>query len=312
LDRLISLTRKSHELKLTLRQLQIFHQVADSGTTASAAAALALSQSATSAAINELERLLDLNLFDRIGKRLQLNDNGRALLPAALEVLQAVTLIERWAVDRESQIGAFRIGASTTIGNYLLPELLAGFRNQLSSRARTGWDLQVRIANTAEIASEVASFKLDMGLIEGPCYDPALAVRPWREDELVLVAAPGDPIVPTSRPRKVSLQALRDSTWLLREAGSGTREVVSRLLIPHLHRLPSGIEFGTSEAIKRAAANGLGITCLSRCVVEDFLRNGLLVALRTELPRLTRQFSLVTHAKKRATRGMDHLMRYLE
>ena len=116
-------------LRLTLRQLQIFRCVAESGSTAAAAASIALSQSATSAAINELERVLELQLFDRIGKRLQLNDNGRALLPQALAVLDGAGWIERWALDRESHVGTLRIGASTTIGNYLLPQVLAGFRD---------------------------------------------------------------------------------------------------------------------------------------------------------------------------------------
>jgi DNA-binding transcriptional LysR family regulator len=298
-------------VRITLRQLQIFCLVADSGTTASAASLLALSQSATSAAINELERLLELQVFDRVGKRLQINDNGRALLPSAMALLDGAQFIERWALDRESQIGTLRIGASTTIGNYLLPELLAGFRERLSDRARRGWDLKVTIANTAAIAAQVAAFQLDLGLIEGPCHEPNLTVRPWRVDELVVVAAPTDRIVPRARRGKISLQALREATWLLRETGSGTREIIDQLLIPHLHRLRSGIEFGTSEAIKRAAASGLGITCLSRCVVEDLIQSGALVAPATNLPPLTRQFYMLTHEQKRATRGMDLLMNYL-
>jgi DNA-binding transcriptional LysR family regulator len=298
-------------MRITLRQLQIFRLVAESGTTASAANSLALSQSATSAAINEFERLLDLQVFDRVGKRLQLNDNGRALLPTALAVLEGTQSIERWASDRESQVGTLRIGASTTIGNYLLPALLAGFQERFSSQARHGLQVTITIANTAAIVAHVAAFELDLGLIEGPCHDPNLTVRPWCEDELIIVAAPVDQIVPRSRRSKISLRSLREATWLLRETGSGTREIVDQLLIPHLHRLRSGMEFGTSEAIKRAAASGLGITCLSRCVVEDLLQVESLVAPATELPRLTRHFYMLTHERKRLARGMDMLMNYL-
>jgi DNA-binding transcriptional LysR family regulator len=291
--------------------LQIFRLVAETGTTASAAGSLALSQSATSAAINELERLLGLQIFDRIGKRLQLNDNGRALLPTTLAVLDGAQSIERWASDRDSQVGTLRIGASTTIGNYLLPGILAGFRGRLAAPAQRNLHVMVTIANTATIAARVASFDLDLGLIEGPCHEPVLTVRPWREDELVVVAAPTDPIVPRARRGTISLQALREATWLLRETGSGTRETIDQLLIPHLHRLRPGMEFGTSEAIKRAAANGLGITCLSRCVVNDLLQAGSLVAPRTELPPLTRNFYVLTHGRKRLTRGMGLLLDYL-
>ena len=299
-------------MRITLRQLQIFRLVAQSGTTASAATALALSQSATSAAINELERLLQLQVFDRVGKRLQLNDNGRALLPVALAVLDGAGSIERWAFDREAQIGTLRIGASTTIGNYLVPQILAGFRAQLPAPAQRSLHVAVMIANTAAIVARVAAFELDLGLIEGPSHAPDLTAMPWREDELVVVAAPGDPILARGRGRRVPLQALREATWLLRESGSGTREITDQLLIPHLHRLRPGMEFGTFEAIKRAAASGLGIACLSRCVVQDLLQSGALVAPATQLPRLVRQFHLLLHGQKRLTRGMDLLIKHLQ
>lgn len=84
------------------------------------------------------------------------------------------------------------------------------------------------------------------------------------------------------------------------------------MLIPHLHHLRPGIEFGNSEAIKRAAASGLGITCLSRYVVEDFLKSGVLVAPLTELPRLTRRFYLVMHEQKKRTRGLELLLSHLQ
>jgi DNA-binding transcriptional LysR family regulator len=298
-------------VRVTLRQWQIFQLVAEAGTTAAAANALALSQSATSAAINQLERLLQLRVFDRVGKRLQLNDNGRALRPFALALLDGAQSIEQWALDRDSQVGSLRIGASTTIGNYLLPRLLADFRKRIPDSARSAWHPRIMIANTETIAAQVAAFELDLGLIEGPCHEPNLTVQPWHEDDLVVVAAANDPIVPRGRNRKVSLQSLRKATWLLREAGSGTRETIDQLLIPHLQRLRTGIEFGNSEAIKRAAASGLGITCLSRCVVEELLLTGSLVALTTELPALRRQFHMLTHEHKHHTRGMDLLMSYL-
>ena len=299
-------------LRVTLRQLQIFRVVAETGSTAAAAGTISLSQSATSAAINELERLLELQLFDRVGKRLQLNDNGRALLPHALVLLDGASWIERWALDRQSQIGTLRVGASTTIGNYLLPAVLAGFRDSLPSTARQSWNVHVAIANTARITAQVAAFELDLGLIEGPCHQPELLVHPWLEDELVVVAAAHDPIMARARKQPISLEALSKATWLLREPGSGTHEIINQLLVPYLHRLRPGIEFGNPEAIKRAAANGLGITCLSRCVVADLLQSGVLVAPPTELPPLTRHFYLVMHEHKMRTRGLDLLIRYLE
>jgi DNA-binding transcriptional LysR family regulator len=290
----------------------VFCSVAASGTTASAAEAVALSQSATSAALLELEDALGMPLFERIGRRLQLNDDGRALLPRARALLDGADWIERWAEDRGAQIGRLRIGASTTIGNYLLPGIVAAFRETLPAAARAGLTLQVTIANTEAITRQVAAFELDLGLIEGPCHEGELAVRPWLEDELLVVAAPADPIVPRRHQPPVSLAALRRANWLLREPGSGTREIINQLLRPYLRRMRAGIEFGDSEAIKRATASGIGISCLSRYVVEDFLRSGQLVAPRTQLPRLARRFHLVLHELKQRTRGLDLLVAYLE
>ena len=299
-------------LRLTLRQLQIFGGVAEHGSTAAAAEAIALSQSATSAAINELERMLGLSLFDRVGKRLLLNDNGRTLLPQARAVLDGAASIERWAHDGEAQFGEMRIGASTTIGNYLLPGILAEFRRGLPASVGARWQVQVNIANATAIEAQVSNFEVDFGLIEGPCHNPDLTVLPWLEDELVVVAAAANPILPKRRGQRIPLTVLRKATWLLREAGSGTREITNQLLIPHLHHLQTGIEFGNSEAIKRAAASGLGITCLSRWVVRDLIEAGVLVAPPTELPRLTRRFFLIVHRRKQRTRGLDRLIGHLE
>src|SRR5262249_32473 len=157
------------------------------------------------------------------------------------------------------------------------PAVLAGFRASLPAPAQQNWQVQVAIANTAAIAASVAAFELDLGLIEGPCHEPALTVQPWLEDELVGVAAPNDPILPPGRKGRISLETLSKATWLLREQGSGTREIINQLLTPHLHHLRPGIQFGNPEAIKRAAASGLGISCLSRYVVEDLLKTGELV-----------------------------------
>lgn len=307
-----SMPRSFARLHLSLRQLQVFCSIAATGTTAAAARAIALSQSAASAALLELERALGLALFERVGKGLTLNESGRALLPQALALLDGAQSMEAWARDSAGQVGRLRIGASTTIGNYLLPSFIATFRATLPPEARPGLDLQVTIANTEAIARGVAAFELDVGLIEGPCHEDDLLVRPWLEDELIIVAAPSDPIVPRRGQGTIGLQALRDASWLLRERGSGTREVINQLLIPHLQRMRPGIEFGNSEAIKRATAEGIGISCLSRYVVEDFLRSGKLVAPAVRLPRLARPLHLILHSRKQHTRGLDRVVECLE
>lgn len=294
-------------LRLTLRQLQIFVAVAQSGTTAAAGEEIALSQSATSAAVNELERLLSLRLFDRAGKRLLLNDNGRSLLPRALAMLDGAAEIERMAREADAQVQSLRIGASTTLGNHVLPALLGDFLAPHQPAAASSWRSQVRIGNTAAICAAVANFELDVGLIEGPSHEPDLAVTPWLNDTLLIVAAPTHTLA-TTGDGKVPLKVLREAVWLLREAGSGTRETTDQLLLPALRAYRRSMELGSSEAIMHMAAAGLGIACLSRWVVADLLAQGRLVALPTTLTGLQRRCHIVVHRAKQLTPALGEFL----
>ena len=292
-------------LRLTLRQLQIFVAVARSGSTTAASTEISLSQSATSSAVNELERLLSLRLFDRSGKRLLLNDNGRTLLPRARALLDEAANIERMSRDGSAQAQSLRIGASTTIGNYVLPKLLKQFLLERIQENTSGWKSKVTIANTEAICDAVAEFELDVGLIEGPCHQSALSVTPWLQDELVVVTGLRSPAVPNieneNGAAKVALKTLRKMMWLLREPGSGTRDTTDQLLLPHLRFYQRSIELGSSEAIKSAVAEGLGVACLSTWVVNDWLESGRLCRLQTTVPKMTRQCYLVVHRDKQLT-----------
>ncbi|MFZ2299223.1 MAG: LysR family transcriptional regulator [Aquabacterium sp.] len=287
--------------------------MADTGSTTAAGERVALSQSATSGALNELENLLGAQLFDRIGKRLLLNDNGRALLPQARSLLDG-------AQEIESQFGLgstgpataplvtrLRVGASTTIGNYVLPALVAGY-----SRTWPGAAVDVVIGNTRDIAAAVTRLEVDIGLVEGPCHEAELRVTPWLQDELVIVAAPTHALVQEGVQARVPLKALRQARWLLREPGSGTREAVEHVLLPHLHHLNGDMQPGSTEAIKQATAEGLGLACLSLCAVQDLVTLGRLVVLRTTLPRLTRRFYLVHHQKKRLSGNLQRFVAHCE
>jgi len=291
-------------MRLTLRQLQIFLAVADYGSTMAASNAVALSQSAASAALNELETLLGIHLFDRVGKRLLLNDNGRMLLPQARQMLDAAATIEEQfhQPDAADALG-LHIGASTTIGIYLLPRMLAHFAQEPVLTPP-----QVRIANTRSVAAAVAAFEVDVGLIEGPCHEPEVHAEPWLTDQLSVVCAPHHPLA--AHGRKVALAELRQSRWLLREVGSGTREAVEHALLPHLHAVQSAGEFSNSEAIKHAAAAGLGLACLSRLVVADLLEAGKLVELHTALPPLQRHFYLIRRRNKLVSARLEFFMQF--
>lgn len=290
-------------MRITLRQMEIFLAIANAGSTTLAATTLSLSQSATSAGLQELESGLGTILFDRLGKRLQLNDQGRQLLPKVRQVLAAASDIEReFRSDGWSNMGSLKIGMSTTIGSYILPSLLADFGAKFKQAFP-----QTVVANTNEVATAVAEFRLDLGLIEGPAHRSGLHLEPWLIDELVLVCAPG---YFEGASRDISLDALAQANWLLREPGSGTREMVAQNLLPHLGNFGSVSEFNSSETIQRAVAKGLGVSCLSTWVVADALSSGLLQQISSPIPKLKRQCFLISARDKHASRSMQQMMDY--
>lgn len=312
-------------MRLSLRQLQVYTAVADTGSTTAAGVQVALSQSAASAALNELEALLGAQLFDRIGKRLVLNDAGRALLPQARAVLDGVRDIEaQFGIGGVGTSGTgtgtaasmaaavrLRVGASTTIGNYVLPALVA---SHVRASAAEGRDVHVDvvIGNTSDIAAAVVRLEVDLALIEGPCHEPDLLVRPWLDDELVIVCAPDHALLHANTAARVGIKGLRQQQWLLREPGSGTRESVEHALLPHLHHWQQQMQLGSTEAIKQAAAEGLGLACMSRYAVQDLVTLGRLTVVDSTLPRLARRFYLIQHRRKRLSVSLQRFVSHLE
>lgn len=295
-------------MRISLRQLEIFVAIAKRGSTTAAGEDIALSQSAISASLAELERALNQQLFDRVGKRLLLNDHGRAMLSQAMSLVNGAESLEQTFLDEKAP-SMLVTGASLTIGNYLLPRLLRHFWQQQGyTLGDSVPPLQVLIANTADIINKVANFEVDIGLVEGPCHRNDIAVTQWLEDELLLVAAPTHPIVLEYGPNLVPAKRLEKANWLLRESGSGTREALERALLPHVTQLKSSLEFNDHEAIKQSAIEGLGIACLSKLVVEDALGVGKLVKLNTQFGVLSRQFRILTHRQKQLTSGMQRFI----
>jgi DNA-binding transcriptional LysR family regulator len=298
-------------MRLTLRQLQIFSAIARTGTTTAAAEQISLSQSAVSAAVKELEQSLGLELFDRVGKRLLLNDHGRAILPQAMDLLSSAESLEMLCHSNAPCL--LRIGASLTIGNYLLPGLLADFlREQGFDIHEDTPPLKVIVASTADIAQQVENYDVDIGLVEGLCTRQAIRSQIWLEDELVIVAAPDHPVVKHYGNNSIPLDRLAQANWLLRETGSGTREALEQMLLHKLGHIKSTLEFNDHESIKHAAMAGLGLACLSRWAVKDRLAIGHLLELNTDMGRLRRQFSILLQQNKRVTPGMQKFLTFLQ
>lgn len=281
-------------LHLTLRQLEIFSAVAHSGSTVAAADVIGLSQSATSAALQQLEVALGTLLFERVGRNLLLNDAGRAALPQALSLLEQARSLEQAFGAGDSHLPVrLRVAASTTVGSYMLPPVLA-----MLARSHPHISVDVRIGNTRKVAQAVEAMEVDVGLIEGSSHGVGLQAQPWLRDELLIVAAPRDALVQAARSKPIGVAVLRQARWLLREEGSGTREMVEHALLPRLQQLPAAATLGSSEAIARCVAQGLGISCLPRVLVQAMLDDGSLVVLPTSLPKMERHFSILQRTGK--------------
>ncbi|WP_321391672.1 LysR substrate-binding domain-containing protein [uncultured Desulfuromusa sp.] len=272
-------------MNISLRKLEIFAAVASSGSVTKTAEKLRLSQSAISMALADLENRYDEPLFTRQGRKLHLNDRGRLILPLAQKILDQAVVLDQLLLDSTSEpIGQLQIGASTTIGNYLLPLLLAKFSKAYPKASTT-----MQVANSDVISTLLDNGELDLALIEGPCHLHQLEQHFWKEDQLVVIAGQTHP---WTRARSVELHDLMNADWIVREEGSGTREVFEQALETKVANLPSAIELGHTEAIKKAVEAGLGVSCLSRLAVQRELENGWLVEIRTDL-KLQRPLTLL-------------------
>ena len=291
--------KTNHRLRLNLRQLEVFAAIAREGSSRAAAERVARSQSAASAALAELEAVLGVQLFDRLGRRLVLNENGRALLPVAIALLdQALELETLFDAEHAAPL---RLAASLTIGEYLLPKLLAHWK-----QAHPNSRVRMLIGNTSEVIASVVGHDADVGFIEGSQTHADLRVQSWMSDELVILASPTHVL----GGRIATLRQLSAATWILRELGSGTRQATDSWLLDHLGTLNVEFELDSTEAIKQLAMAGAGLACLSRHTVAASLEQGSLVEVRTRLPTARRRLAIVVGRNKRLGRAAEDFIRH--
>ncbi|KLD62015.1 LysR family transcriptional regulator [Dyella japonica] len=277
-------------INISPRQLEVFVQIARLGSVRAAAEMLHLTQPAASMALAEMERQLDAAVFARERGRLRLNTRGRELLPLAQELLERYAEFGRLGSGRVDELGGeLRVGASNTVGNYRVGELLGAF-----VRAHPHVSVRLRVSNTSEIVASMLDHGLELGCVEGPVAHPSLEVRPWRDDALVVCASPDHPL---ARKRRLEPEDFAGMRWVLREPGSATRSLSERALAS----LPPGetvLELDQAEAIKQAVIAGLGIACIPEVAIIDAVAAGRLKVLRTPFLDLHRKLSLLLHRQR--------------
>jgi DNA-binding transcriptional LysR family regulator len=277
---------------MNLNRLAVFHAVAQTGSMTLGAERLDISQPAVSKQVQELERALGVHLFDRIGRRVHLSQAGEILADYARRLFALAHEAKEAMVDvRAVGRGRLVIGASTTIGTYLLPGVLAEFW-----RRHPKVELLVEIGNTEQVHRRLAGLDLDVGLTEGFVEEEELDAEVFHRDELVVIASPGHPLA--KKPR-VLLSAVQQEPFILREPGSGTRAVEERALARLKLPVRVVMALGSTEAIKRVVAEGVGLAIVSRLAVRAECAAGTLAVLPVTGLRIERPLHLVRRKGRR-------------
>jgi len=279
------------EHAVTLRQLRTFKTVADLKSFSLAAHRLRLSQPSVSYQAKELEETLGLPLLDRLGKKVSLTEAGTVLYGYARRTLdvvdEAALVLEEM---RGMKRGSLRVGASTTVGIYLLPAALGAFK-----KLHPGLVISLEIASRGRVQEQVLDNELDLAVVGPAMNDPELAVIPFLSDELVVVAPGGHSL---AGKKGLTLKELADSPFVMREAGSGSRWSLDKAARKAGARLQVAMELGSNGAIKHAVESGLGLAVLSRYACALELASGRLIELDVKGFPIRRDWHIV-HLKRR-------------
>ena len=283
--------------KITLKQLAVFVSIYQTGSTSRASEELHLSQSAVSSALTELESRLQMPLFERVGRRLNQHPNAHPIYIQAQAILGQALTLEHY---HKHQAGQIHIGASTTIGNYALPPLLAKLYGE---QPKANVDLY--IANTQEVVSEVEQLNIDIALVEGmprPADSKAIEQRAWRTDTLMVFAKRDSKWLEglteydaVDGCYRLSVNQLAKLPLLVRETGSGTRQIIDEQLLQYMPEAEVVMAIQQSEAIKHMVSSDIGLGCLSQHVIHAELASGNLVQVKVAGIDLSRTWWLVWH-----------------
>jgi len=291
---------------MNLTQLRTFVAVVENGSFSEAARALGVSQPAVTMQVQSLESDVGATLLDRRYRRVDLTEAGRSLMPHALRVLEQL----EQARDEISALsgtvsGRLTIAASTTPGVYVIPRLLGAF---LAENPEVG--VTIAVHDTAAVVEAVESGRAQLGVTGATVRGARVSFDELGTDELVLIAPPASPLFDRTG---LALSSLADETWVMRESGSGTRQVAEKVLSGQgldPQELRVAVELGTGEAIVSAVEGGLGISVVSRFVATKALTLGTVRELTVSGLPVTRPFYAVT-PKGTATRAAAAFHEYL-
>ncbi|MCL6591771.1 MAG: LysR family transcriptional regulator [Firmicutes bacterium] len=273
------------------RNLKIFYEVATKLNMTEAAGNLFMSQPAVSQTIRDLETGYDIRFFDRIGKRLYLTQAGEHFYQYVRRILNLLDECSKTLKEIQGpNQGRLRIGASATIGTYILTGVIGKFRKHYPAV-----EVAITIENTRMITGMILENKVDFALVEGLVDSEEIKTEPFCDDELVFIVPPDHP---WARMGDLDRKLLAQEKLIMREQGSGTREIIESVLRSQGVDYQVGLELGNIEAIKKAVQVGLGISCLSKRCVQQEIEDQRIKIVRFKGLRMMRQFKLIFHQDK--------------
>jgi DNA-binding transcriptional LysR family regulator len=274
---------------MNLHHLLVFHTIARTGSLTASSRQLHISQPALSRELRDLEERFGVTLFERLPRGMRLTQAGGVLAPYAERLFAIADAAEAEMKElAAARSGHLALAASNTIGTYVLPPLLARFRN-----AHPGVSVTLFVGNTTQVAQGVADLRYTLGFIEGPLHVDGLVSAPFQDDELLPVATPAHPL---ARRASVRPAQLAGAALLMRERGSGTRELIDALFGAFGISAGPIMEFGNTEALKQAAVHGGGVAWLPALSIQAELGNGTLAPLRAPQLSIRRPLSVVRRA----------------
>jgi len=286
---------------MTLRHLKIFIAICDNDfNTTKAAASLHMAQPAVSLALSEIEKYYGVKLFDRIGRRLSITEAGKRFHEYASRITLLFDDMEKGMRDWDT-FGKLRVGASITIGSRFLPEYVSRFYE-----THPGTDVQVLVAPTDQLEQKLLSNELDFALIEGIPHSPALVSEAYMDDHLTAICSAKGSLACGGT---MSLEEFKDQPFLLREKGSGTREVFDRAVEKAGFSVEPVWEATSTASLINAAINDLGIAVIPYRLAEVPIKQGLVHQLEVKGLDFSRKFYIIYHKEKFLTSSARAFMK---
>jgi DNA-binding transcriptional LysR family regulator len=280
------------------QQLLVFVTVADKQNFSRAAEALHMTQPAVSQYIQMLERTVGTKLLNRSNKYVRLNKAGEIVYHHAKEILGLYTKMQSLIDDlTNTATGGLSIGASYTFGEYVLPHIIARLRDQYPLIKPT-----ITIGNTHEIEELVNSNQIDLGIVEGKIKSKKLHIEAIAEDFMHIIVSAKHPLI---KQKDLTLTALQEDTWIVREQGSGTREATEGMFEKFQFTPKDMMEFGSTQIIKESVEAGLGVSLLSQWVIHKELKLQKLYTLKIKGFPIIRKFLLVTPSTNFQTKASE-------